>query len=272
MHRHEIPQDQWERIESLLPGRAGGHGGVAKDNRGFINAIWYVAKTGIPWRDLPERFGKWDTVYHRFNEWCKKEVWQRVFATVQDPDLEWLTIDSTVIRAHHPAAGMNGGGDDRALGRSRGGFGTKIHLAVDSLGNPVSLHLSPGQDADCPHAEKLLGDLAPEAVLGDKAYDSDSLVRTIEARGAEAVIPPKKNRLHPRAYDAVNYKERNPQPGRALRERAEAVPSGRDAVRKNGAELPGDGAVRRVHDLAEITERAQLQSTRPRGELRRNAK
>ncbi len=71
MRRHEIPQDQWDRIEGLLPGRPGGHGGVAKDNRGFINAIWYVAKTGIPWRDLPDRFGKWDTVYHRFNEWAR---------------------------------------------------------------------------------------------------------------------------------------------------------------------------------------------------------
>jgi transposase len=209
MRRHEIPDDQWVRIEGLLPGRAGGHGGVAKDNRTFINAIWYVAKTGIPWRDLPERFGKWDTVYHRFNAWCQKKVWQRVFAAVQDPDLEWLMIDSTVIRAHHHAAGMNGGDDDQDLGRSRGGFGTKIHLAVDSLGNPVSIHLSPGQDADCTHAQTLLGDLKPEAVLGDKAYDSNEVVEAVEDRGAEAVIPPKKNRVEPREYDKVLYKERN---------------------------------------------------------------
>src|SRR5216684_240214 len=187
MRRHEIPEDQWERIEALLPGRPGGHGGVAKDNRKFINAVWFVSKTGIPWRDLPARFGKWDTVFHRFNEWCKKGVWQRVFAVVQDPDLEWLMLDSTVIRAHHHAAGMNGGDDDQALGRSRGGFGTKIHLAVDALGNPVTIHLSPGQDADSPHAEELLGDLKPGAMLGDKAYDSDELVQTIEERGAEVV-------------------------------------------------------------------------------------
>ena len=57
MRRHEISDDNWSRIEHLLPGRAGGHGGVARDNRGFINAVWYVAKTGIPWRDLPDRFG-----------------------------------------------------------------------------------------------------------------------------------------------------------------------------------------------------------------------
>lgn len=209
MRRHEIPQDQWERIEGLLPGRPGNHGGVAKDNRGFINAIWYVAKTGIPWRDLPERFGKWDTVFHRFNEWCKKGVWLRVLAAVQDPDLEWLMLDSTVIRAHHHAAGMNGGGNDQALGRSRGGFGTKIHLAVDSLGNPVSIHLSPGQDADITHAETLLGNHEPGAVLADKGYDSNAFVAVVEGRGAEVVIPPKSNRLEPREYDAVVYKERN---------------------------------------------------------------
>ena len=118
-------------------------------------------------------------------------------------------IDSTVVRAHQHAAGMNGGADDQALGRSRGGFGTKIHLAVDSLGNPVSVALSPGQDADVSHAEGLLGDHRPEAVLGDKGYDSDAFVAAVEARGAEAVIPPRKNRVDPRDYDKVVYKERN---------------------------------------------------------------
>jgi transposase len=194
------------RIEPLLPGRPGGHGGVAKDNRWFINAVWYVAKTGIPWRDMPERFGKWDTVYHRFNEWSKKGVWRRVFEAVKDPDLEWLMIDSTVIRAHHHAACMNGGVDDQALGRSRGGFGTKIHMAVEALGHPVSIELSPGQDADVTPAEALLGDHRPEAVLGDKGYDSDAFVAAVESRGAEAVIPPKKNLVDPRAYDTVENK------------------------------------------------------------------
>ena len=209
MHRHEIPLDKWLRIEPLLPGQRGGHGGVAKDNHLFLNAVWYVAKTGIAWRDLPERFGKWDTVYHRYNEWCKKGVWQRIFDAVQDPDLEWLMIDSTVIRAHQHAAGMNGGEDDQDLGRSRGGFGTKIHVAVDALGNPVSIHRSPGQDADIAHADALLGDHKPEAVLGDKGYDSDAFAAAVKDRGAAVVIPPRKNRVHPREYDNVVYRERN---------------------------------------------------------------
>ena len=209
MRRHEMPEDPWQRIEPLLPGRAGGHGGVARNHRGFIHAIWSIAKTGIPWRDWPERFGPWDTVFHRFNEWSKKGVWKRVFEAVRDPDLEWLMIDSTVIRAHHHATGMNGGDDDQALGRSRGGFGTKIHLGVESLGLPVEIHLSPGQDADITHAEAVLGDHRPEAVLGDKGYDSDAFAKVVEDRGAEVVIPPRSNRTAPREYDAVVYKERN---------------------------------------------------------------
>jgi transposase len=209
MRRHEMPPGLWERIADLLPGRPGGHGGVARDNRDFLNAVWYVAKTGIPWRDLPERFGKWDTVYHRFNAWCRRGVWQRLLAAVQDPDLEWLMLDSTVVRAHPHAAGMNGPADDQALGRSRGGFGTKVHLAVDALGNPVSVHLSPGQDADITHAEALLGEREPRAVLGDKGYDSDAFVATVESRGAAAVIPPRRDRVEPREYDTVLYKERN---------------------------------------------------------------
>jgi transposase len=104
-HRHAIPDDQWARIEHLLPGRPGDPGWVGRDNRLFIDAVLYVAKTGIPWRDLPARFGPWGTVYKRFGRWCRKGTWQRVFEALQDPDLEWLILDSTVIRAHPCAAG-----------------------------------------------------------------------------------------------------------------------------------------------------------------------
>ncbi len=207
--RHDISDDKWARIEHLLPGRRGQHGGVAPDNRLFINAILYVSKTGIPWRDLPAAYGQWDIVYHRYNRWCKKGRWQTIFDALQDPDLEWLLIDSTVIRAHHHAAGMNTGGSDEDLGRSRGGFGTKIHAAFDALGNPVAFHLSPGQDADITHAEQVVGDRTPGAVLGDKGYDSDAFASRLQGRGIEVVIPPKKNRIHPREYDKVIYKERN---------------------------------------------------------------
>jgi transposase len=108
MRRHEIMDEHWARIKDLLPGQPGDPGVTAKDNRLFVNAVLWIAKTGAPWRDLPERFGRWDTVWRRFDRWSKKGVWKRVFETLQDPDLEWMILDSTVIRAHQHAAGKKG--------------------------------------------------------------------------------------------------------------------------------------------------------------------
>lgn len=110
MRRHEIEQEAWERIEGLLPGKAGDPGVTAADNRLFINAVFWIAKTGAPWRDLPPRFGNWNSVFQRFNRWSKKGVWQKVAESLAgDADLEWLMIDSTVVRAHQHAAGKKGG-------------------------------------------------------------------------------------------------------------------------------------------------------------------
>jgi transposase len=209
MSRHDISDANWGKIEHRLPGRRGQLGGVAKNNRLFINAILYVANTGIAWRDLPSEYGKWDTVYHRYNEWCKKGRWQQIFDALQDPDLEGLLIDSTVMRAPQHAAGLNTGGADEDLGRSQGGFGTEIQGGFDARGNPRHVHRSPGQDADLTHAEAVVGDRTPAAVLGDKGYDRDACVESLQKRGIEAVIPPKKNRVAPRVYDTVLYKERN---------------------------------------------------------------
>ncbi len=98
MRRHEITDDSWNRIKNLLPGKQGDPGVTAKDNRQFVNAVLWIAKTGAPWRDLPERFGNWNSVWRRFDRWARKRVWERVFRELQDPDLEWLLLDSTVIR------------------------------------------------------------------------------------------------------------------------------------------------------------------------------
>jgi transposase len=110
MHRHEISDTDWERIEDLLPGKEGDPGVTAKDNRRFVNAVLWIAKTGAAWRDLPGRLGPWYTQWRRFDRWSKKGVWERVFRELQDPDLEWLLLDSTVVRAHQHAAGAKKGG------------------------------------------------------------------------------------------------------------------------------------------------------------------
>jgi len=111
--RHELTDEQWELIEPLLPGREGTRGPTAKDNRLFVNAVLYVAKTGIPWRDLPERFGNWNSVWRRFDRWCAAEIWERLSEVLGDPDLEELSLDSTTIKAHLSACGSHRQGSEK---------------------------------------------------------------------------------------------------------------------------------------------------------------
>jgi transposase len=106
-------------------------------------------------------------------------------------------------------AQKNGGAEAEALGRSRGGFGTKIHAAVNGLGLPVKLVLTPGQGADVTQAETLLHAVPLAVVIGDKGFDSQKLVAFIETRGGEAVIPSRQNSTQPRDYDRERYKDRN---------------------------------------------------------------
>jgi transposase len=110
MRRHEVSDEQWATIERHLPGKKSDPGRTAQDNRLFINAVFWIARTGSPWRDLPERFGPWGTVYKRFSRWCKRGVWGQVLEALGGNDeLSNLLLDSTVVRAHQHAAGAKGG-------------------------------------------------------------------------------------------------------------------------------------------------------------------
>ncbi len=217
--RHEITDQQWDTIKDLLPGKEGDPGTTAKDNRLFINAIMWIAKTGAPWRDLPERFGNSNSVFVRFNRWCKNGVFARVLEHLRDrdledllnnPDPEVLLLDSTIVRAHQHAAGAKGScANAEALGRSRGGFGTKIHVACDGVGKPVRIILTPGQDHDVTQGPALISGIDADKIIADKAYDTDGFLAEVASRDAEAVIPPRSNRLEQRAYDKEEYKKRN---------------------------------------------------------------
>ena len=106
MPRTLLRDDQWERIKDLLPGKATDCGVTAKDNRLFIEAVLWIARTGSPWRDVAPALGNWHATYTRFSRWGKKGVWQRIIVAIRhDADLEALFIDSTVVRAHQHAAG-----------------------------------------------------------------------------------------------------------------------------------------------------------------------
>lgn len=113
LRRHELTEEQWTQIEHLLPGKESDPGRTAEDNRLFLNAVLYVAKTGIPWRDLPERFGKWNSVWRRFDRWCATGVWERLSMALGDADLEELHLDSTSVKAHRAAAGSRLKADEK---------------------------------------------------------------------------------------------------------------------------------------------------------------
>jgi len=123
VRRHELSDAQWERLGPLLPPQVAATGRPAKDHRTIINAILWRLKTGTPWRDLPERYGSWQTVYSRFRRWQRAGVWERVLAALQTEadatgDLDWSLhfVDGTTVRAHQHAAGAKKGAVIRRSG------------------------------------------------------------------------------------------------------------------------------------------------------------
>ena len=210
MRRHEITDQQWAAIAPLLSGKVTDCGVTAKDNRLFFNAIVWIMRTGCPWADLPERFGKFNSVCRRFRRLAQKGVWEAAFQALQAPDLDWVMLDSTVVRAHQHSAGQKKSDPEtECLGRSRGGMSTKIHACAEALGNAVRLIATGGQAGDCPQALPLLKGLQPGKVLADTAYDSDENRAYCAQNGIEAVIPSRPNRLEPAPMDAQTYRDRN---------------------------------------------------------------
>jgi len=118
--RHDISDKIWEKLEPHLPGRLGSVGRLAKDNRLFINAVFWIIRTGAPWRDLPPDYGHWKNVNRRFCRWRDKGIWDKLLEVViDDPDLEWLMIDASHCKVHPHASGAEGGNQD--MNRGKGG-------------------------------------------------------------------------------------------------------------------------------------------------------
>ena len=117
MIRRELTDAQWARIEKLVAGKKGDRGRHGDDNRLFVDAVLWIARTGSPWRDLPDEFGNWNSVFQRFRRWAKKGVWKSLLkALVENPDFEYLIIDSSIVRAHQHAAGAKGAAKIRRSG------------------------------------------------------------------------------------------------------------------------------------------------------------
>ena len=165
--RPALTDAMWARVEPMLPGKAAYPGVTAADNRQFLEAALWRFRTGSPRCDLPERFGKWNSVFKRFRRWALKGV----FNVLPDGSgLECLFVGGTIVQAHQKASGAKGGPAARGTGRSRGGLTSKI-VAV-ALGYLVRFAVLPGQSHDLAGTSELLEDLPLGALTEDKAFDA----------------------------------------------------------------------------------------------------
>ena len=206
--RHALTDAEWRMIRSILPNKPRGVPRV--DDRRVLNGIFWVLKSGAPWRDLPEHYGPYTTCYNRFVRWRRAGVWDRILNAISHRDnADVQMIDSSIVRAHQHATCIEHGATE-ALGRSRGGLTTKIHAVVDANGLPLQLAITGGQQHDSLAARALLDGLPiGGTVLADKAYDADEIRRFVSSRGGWANIPPRRNRRDPICFSPYLYRHRN---------------------------------------------------------------
>jgi transposase len=232
-HRHALSDDHYRLIEPLLPTNdRPGH--PWKDHRVVIDGILWVLHTGAPWRDLPRpTYGPWQTVYERFSRWTKDGTWGRLLEALHARldaagkiDWDLFCIDGSSVRAGRAAAGASptdGTADeplDHALGRSRGGFGTKIHLVCDGRGLPMAVTVTAGQRHESTQFEAVMGRVRvpgrvgrprrrPRRLAGDKGYSYPRIRRYLRRRGIKAVIPTRKDQRRLPSFDKPAYRRRN---------------------------------------------------------------
>jgi transposase len=190
--------------------------------------LW-IDRTGAPWRDLPERYGKWSSIASRFYRWQAAGVWQQIVAALQrradgQGQLDWEThyVDGTIIRAHQHAAGAaHSTADGEALGRSQGGFSTKIHLRVDGHGQPMTFVLTAGQRHEAVAFERLMQQgvvhrarpgqpkRRPRRLVADKGYSSHAIRAFLRRHGIRYTIPHKINEHRTGPFNRAVYRTRN---------------------------------------------------------------
>lgn len=194
MPRLMLTEEQWSKLKVIL-----------QDARIYdkprlrltVEGMLYRMRTGCPWRDLPREFGNWNSIFKRFNDWSRSEKLFLIFKLLaRDPDVEWEFIDGSIVKAHQHSSGAAklSCEPDHGIGKSVAGNTTKIHLAVDSSGNPIDFEITGGEVHDSKVAPQLIAKLPPSSyVIADKGYDSEDLRIQIRARNATPVIPRKRN-------------------------------------------------------------------------------
>lgn len=233
MSRHNLTDLEWKTIRVFLPAERSGRAGRPwKSHRQVIDGIVFILRTGLAWADLPTEFGKYKTVYNRFRRWVNSGLWQRIFERLiarlvaeGEIDFELWCVDGTVIRAHKAAAGARKGSLTteenaaiQALGRSRGGYSTKLHLLTDGQGIPLAVTATPGQRNEGPEFPNLMAACLintfqkakrPAAIAGDKAYNTKKIRARIKKLEIQDVIPKNSNQIRDPNFDKTTYKLRN---------------------------------------------------------------
>ena len=175
-----------------------------------LYSLLFVLAEGCRWRAIHRPGLSWITVYKYWRRWCQSGLWEK-FLTQWNKhhsgDIAW--VDSTCVKVHKSATNAQGEAAAQAIGRTKGGPNTKIHVAVDHHGQPISLLLSAGNEADVTYAEPLLVDGDCKVVVADKGYDSDLLRDWLRSQGMEPCIPPRSNRRTPEAYSFEHYRKRH---------------------------------------------------------------
>ena len=193
-------------------------GNVSISNLEVLNAILYVAEHGCKWRGLPVRFGNWHTIYTRMNRWAKAGVLDRVFTVLQEQQIirikiEAMSLDSTIVKVHPDGTGALKKNGPQAIGKSRGGWSTKIHMVAADARTAITFSLSPGQRHDGPQGRELLRTLKPVesqvCMIMDRAYEGAETRQLVLDLGFTPVVPPKQSRVNPWEYDRIMYRRRN---------------------------------------------------------------
>ncbi|WP_454916395.1 IS5 family transposase [Xanthobacter sediminis] len=203
-----MSDEKWAFFEPFVTTRGPHSGRRPRDRRRVLDGVFWIARTGAQWRDLPNFFGKWSSVYRQFRRWTLSGLRHLLLEVLNAPKGVGVTlrmIDSPLIRAHHCAAGARGA---RAL---RGGFSTKIHLRTNGAGRPVAVDIVPGQASDDTGALSLLDADGPQPKVFpvDRGYDAVEIRAVMEARGVTPIIPMRRCRKVQFPIDGHVYALRN---------------------------------------------------------------
>jgi transposase len=175
-----------------------------------IRAILIVLHEGCGWRAIDDPEARWNSVYQYYRRWCRTGTWHKLWNLLAPPTRgKSAFLDSSHIKVHRSGLNPVGGREAQAIGKSRGGWNTKLHAMVDAVGAPCALSLSPGNEADVSHAPEVLQEMEAGKLVADKGYDSDPLRTWLAGRGITSCIPPRSNRTHPQPFSRILYRKRH---------------------------------------------------------------